>query len=113
MHLSKWKHLDVTEFIFPIIVKSSFKCREQYVSVRPDLSSVVGTVFSEDVVYLWILDGAEHQRLSVVSSPVVQVPHPHSGKVHSMGVQRLQVHVFHHMLVEKGRKEKTLNLFYI
>lgn len=68
------------------------------VSLLPDLSSVVGAVFSEDVVDLWVLDGTEHQRLSVVSGPVVQVPHPYSGKVHSVGVQRLQVHVLHHML---------------
>ena len=64
------------------------------------LSTVVGTVLGEDVVYLRLLDGAEHQRLPVVSSPVVQVPHPHPREVHSMGVQWLQVQVLHHMLVQ-------------
>lgn len=62
------------------------------------LSTVVGTMLGEDVVDLWFLDGAEHQRLPIVSGPAVEVPHPHPGEVHSMGVQRLQVHVLHHML---------------
>ena len=48
------------------------------------LSAVVGAVLGEDVVDLGVLDGAEHQRLSVVFGPVVQVPHPHPGEVHSM-----------------------------
>lgn len=68
------------------------------------LSAVVGAVFGEDVVDLWLLDGAEHQRLSVVFGPVVQTPHPHPGEVHAMGVERLQVHVLHHMLVERDQK---------
>lgn len=62
------------------------------------LSSIVGTVLGEDAVDLWVLDGAEHQRLPVVFGPVVQVPHPHPGEVHSMWLQRLQVHVLHHVL---------------
>lgn len=62
------------------------------------LSSIVGTVLGEDAVDLRVLDGAEHQRLPVVFGPVVQVPHPHPGEVHSMRVQRLQVHVLHYML---------------
>lgn len=53
------------------------------------LSTVVGTVLGEDVVDLWVLDGAEHQCLTVVFGPVVQVPHPHPREVHSMGVQGL------------------------
>lgn len=62
------------------------------------LSAIVGTVFGEDAVDLWVLDGAEHQSLAIVLGPVVQVPHPHPGEVHTMRVQRLQVHVFHHVL---------------
>lgn len=69
-----------------------------------DLSSVVGTVFGQDVVDLGVLDGAEHQRLPVVSGPVVQVPHPDSGKVDAVGVERLQVHVLHHVLVRGDNK---------
>lgn len=69
------------------------KCKEEY------LATVVGTVLCKDVVDVWILDGAEYQRLPVVSGPVVQIPHPHSGEIHAMRVQRLQVHVLHHMLV--------------
>ena len=62
------------------------------------LSTVVGALLGEDVVDLRVLDGAEHHCLPVVPGPVVQVPHPHPGEVHSMRVQRLQVNVLHHML---------------
>lgn len=62
------------------------------------LSAIVGTVFGEDAVDLWVLDGAEHQSLAIVLGPVVQAPHPHPGEVHTMRVQRLQVHVVHHVL---------------
>lgn len=66
------------------------------------LASVVGTVFGEDAVDLRVLDRAEHERLPIVPGPVVEVPHSHPGEVHSVGVKRLQVHVFHHMLQEKN-----------
>lgn len=62
----------------------------------------------QDVVDLGVLDGAEHQRLPVVSGPVVQVPHPDPGEVDTVGVQRLQVHVLHHVLAgENNDKIKT------
>lgn len=76
--------------------KTVYKVHKVY--KKQYLSTVVGTVLGEDVVDLWVLDGAEHQRLPVVFGPVVQVPHPHPGEVHSVGVQGLQVHVLHHML---------------
>lgn len=69
--------------------KTTTNCYWHKVYTVTDQSSVVGTVFGKNVVDLWILDGAKHQSLPVVSGPVVQVPHPHPGKVHSMGVQRL------------------------
>lgn len=65
------------------------------------LATVVGTVFGEDAVDLWVLDRAEHHCLPIVPGPVVEVPHSHPGEVHSMGVKRLQVHVLHHMLQDK------------
>lgn len=45
------------------------------------LSSVVGAVLGEDAVDLRLLDGAEHQRLPVVTGPVVQAPHADPGEV--------------------------------
>lgn len=66
--------------------------------IKTCLSAVVGTVFGEDVVDLRLLDGAEHQCLPIVSGPVVEVPHANPGEVHIVGVQRLQVHVLHHVL---------------
>lgn len=78
------------------------------------LSAVVGAVLGEDVVDLWVLNGAENQRLPVVSGPVVQIPHPHSGKVDTVGVQRLQVHVLHHMLVTitgKNKRKEIITLW--
>lgn len=47
---------------------------------------VVEAVLCENVVDLWVLDGAEHQCLAVVLGPIVQVGHPHTGEVHPMGV---------------------------
>ena len=76
-----------------------------------DLSSVVGAVLCEDVVDLGVLDGAENQRLSVVFGPVVQVPHPHPGEVDSMRVQRLQVHVLHHMLVDEDDTDTSSSTY--
>lgn len=67
-------------------------------SVIANLSSVVGTVFGENVANLGVLDGTEHQRLPVVTGPVVEIPHPDPGEVNSVGVQRLHVHVLHHVL---------------
>lgn len=64
------------------------------------LPSIVGAVPGEDAVDLRLLDGAEHQRLPVVPGPVVQAPHPDAGEVDAVGVQRLQVHVLHHVLHE-------------
>lgn len=78
------------------------KTRGNIVNAAQYLSSIVGTMLGEDVVDLWVLDGAEHQRLPVVFGTVVQVPHPHSRKVHSMGVEWLQVHVLHHILQGSG-----------
>lgn len=52
-----------------------------------------------DVVDVWFLDGAEYKSLPVVLGPVVQIPHPHPGEIHAVRVERLQVHVVHHMLV--------------
>lgn len=45
------------------------------------LSSIVGAVLGEDAVDLRLLDGAEHQRLPVVTGPVVQAPHTDPGEV--------------------------------
>lgn len=50
-------------------------CTVQY------LSSIVGAVLGEDAVDLRLLDGAEHQRLPVVTGPVVQAPHTYPGEV--------------------------------
>ena len=59
---------------------------------------VVEAVLCENVVDLWVLDGAEDQCLAVVLGPIVQVGHPHTGEVHPMGIRRLQVQVLQHML---------------
>lgn len=70
------------------------------------LSSIVGAVLGENAVDLRLLDGTEHQRLAVVPGPVVQAPHADPGEVDAVGVQRLQVHVLHHVLHEgRGRCE--------
>lgn len=73
-------------------------CSRCHANCNEYLSTVIAAVLGEDVVDLRVLDGTEHQRLPVVFGPVVEVPHPHPGEVHSVGVQRLQVHVLHHML---------------
>ena len=42
--------------------------------------------------------GAEHHGLAVVLGRVAEVPEPHPGEVHVVGLQRLQVHVPHGVL---------------
>ena len=66
---------------------------------RPQyLSTVVEAVLGQQVVDLGVLHGAEHQGLPVVLGVVVEVPEPHPGEVHVVGLQRLQVHVPHSVL---------------
>lgn len=62
------------------------------------LPHVIEAVFVEDRVDLGVLEGTEQQRLPVVLGPVVEIQHPHSGKVHAVGVQRQQVNVLHQVL---------------
>lgn len=67
------------------------------------LSAVVAAVLGQQVVDVGVLDGTEHHRLPVVLGPVVQVPEPHPGEVHVVGLQWLQVHVLHCMLRRYAR----------
>lgn len=81
----------------------------------PYLSTVVSAVFGDYVVDLRFLDGAEHQGLSVVFGPVIQVKHPHPGEVDPVRVERLKVHVVHHVLEvnnnnKKNKQKKSLKI---
>lgn len=62
------------------------------------LPSVIEAVFVEDRVNLGVLQSTEQQRLPVVLGPVVEIQHPHSGKIHPVGIQRQQVNVLHQVL---------------
>lgn len=62
------------------------------------LPNIIEAVFVEDRVNLGVLEGTEQQRLPVVLGPVVEIQHPHAGKVHPVGLQRQQVNVLHQVL---------------
>lgn len=67
------------------------------------LAPVVVAVFGKDVGDLRLLYGTEHQRLSVMSRPVVQIPHAHTREINTVRIQRLQIQMLQHMLQHTQR----------